>query len=46
MVGMSQEILNGDMIEKRVDLYVASPELFWKIVNKEAERIARNFPKK
>jgi hypothetical protein len=36
----SEIIKTPEMVEKRVELYVASTEMFWKIVNKEAEKIA------
>ena len=38
-----ETITTNNMIEKSVDLYVASPEVFWKIVEEEARRIAFNF---
>lgn len=31
------------MMEKRVDLYVAKPDVFWGIVKQEAEKIALRF---
>ena len=42
----AETIKTKDRYEKRVDLYVATPDVFWKIVNKEAERIAIRFMKK
>ena len=33
-------------LEKRIDLYVASPEVFWKTVRQEAEKIAEVFMSK
>ena len=39
----SKKIDTDTMVEKRIDLYVASPEMFWKIVKEEAEKIARSF---
>jgi len=36
-------IEKDDFVEKRIDLYVASPEIFWKIVREEAEKIARMY---
>jgi len=35
-----------DYVEKRIDLYVASPKIFWKIVREEAEKIAFQFGRK
>jgi len=39
----SQKIEEAGMVEKRIDLYVATPEVFWNIVNREAEKIAIQF---
>ena len=39
----SELIMTEDRAERRIDLYAASPELFWKIVNQEAEKIAMRF---
>lgn len=35
----SETIKIGDMVEKRLELYVATPDVFWKIVREEAEKI-------
>lgn len=41
------EIIDKEnMIEKRIDLYVASPEVFWRIVKEEAEKIVTRFMNK
>lgn len=32
-----------DRVEKRIDLYIATPDMFWKIVKEEAEKIAFRF---
>jgi len=32
-----------DMIEKRLDVYVATPDVFWQIVREEAEKIVYHF---
>jgi hypothetical protein len=37
-------IETDNMIEKRLDLYVATPDTFWGIVRQEAMRIATQFP--
>ncbi|MFA5158841.1 MAG: hypothetical protein WC451_06720 [Patescibacteria group bacterium] len=39
----SQRIDLDDRVERRIDLYVASPDTFWRIVREEAEKIARQF---
>jgi hypothetical protein len=39
----AETIKTEDRYEKRVDLYVATPDVFWKIINEEAERIAMRF---
>lgn len=39
----AKTISTDDMIEKRLEVYCASPETFWKIVKQEAEIIARQF---
>lgn len=39
----SEKIVTDNMVEKRIDLYVASPDVFWNIVQKEAEKIAFKF---
>ena len=31
------------MIEKRLELYAATPDVFWEIVHKEAEKIAQRY---
>lgn len=36
-------ISNDFMIEKRLDIYAASPERFWEIVQREAEKIALRY---
>ena len=39
----SDKVITEGRVEKRIDLYVASPDVFWKIVRDEAERIAIQF---
>ena len=39
----AETIITDDMVEKRLDLYVASPDVFWKIVRKEAEKLMFQF---
>jgi len=39
----AETVKTSDMYEKRVDLYVATPDIFWKIVNEEAEKIAMKY---
>ena len=39
----SEVIRTDNRVEKRIDMYVASPELFWKTVRIEAEKIAFRF---
>jgi len=39
----SKLIVSDDMVERRIELYVASPETFWKIVREEAEKITMRF---
>jgi len=36
-------IVTDNRVEKRVDLYIAEPDVFWKIVNEEARKIAFYF---
>ena len=39
----SEKTITDDFVEKRLDLYVATPEVFWGIVKEEAEKIAMQF---
>jgi hypothetical protein len=39
----AETIQTEDRYEKRVDLYVATPDVFWKIINEEAEKIAMRY---
>ncbi len=39
----SKITFTDDMARKRLDLYVATPETFWKIVNQEAMKLAHHF---
>jgi hypothetical protein len=39
----SEMIEKDNRVEKRIDLYVASPDVFWRIVREEAEKIAMRF---
>lgn len=39
----AEKIVTDDRVEKRIDLYVASPDVFWRIVREEAEKIALQF---
>ena len=39
----AEKIETDGRVEKRIDLYVASPDVFWKIVKDEAEKIAMRF---
>jgi len=32
-----------NMVEKKLDVYVASPDMFWRIVREEAMEIARKY---
>jgi hypothetical protein len=32
-----------DMVERVLDVYVASPDVFWKLIRQEAERIALSY---
>ena len=42
-VDHAEKIVTEARVEKRIDLYVASPDVFWKIVKDEAEKIAMRF---
>jgi hypothetical protein len=39
----SELIVREDMVERRLEVYVATPEVFWRIVREEAEKIAFRF---
>ena len=39
----SEMEIEKERVEMRLDLYVATPDVFWKIVNKEAEKLAMRF---
>lgn len=39
----SETIITDNSAEKRLEIYAASPDLFWKIVRKEAEKIALRY---
>jgi hypothetical protein len=41
----SEKTVTDNMVEKRLDLYVAPPDVFWRIVQSEAEKIAFRFSK-
>lgn len=43
---MGEKLESDNIVEKRIDLYVASPEVFWKTVRQEAEKIAEVFMSK
>jgi len=39
----TQKVINDDYCELRLDVYVATPQEFWRIVQAEAERIVYLF---
>jgi len=39
----TEKIITDDMVEKRINLYVAPPDVFWEIVNCEAQKIATRY---
>lgn len=39
----SKLTFTDDMVQKRLDLYVATPDIFWRIVNQEAMKLAHHF---
>ena len=38
-----ETIATPEFFEKRIQLYVASPQEFWEIVNREAKKLAMRF---
>lgn len=42
----SETVKVGMRVEKRLEVYAATPKEFWEIVNREAEKIAANFSRK
>ena len=39
----AETLQHSDRVERRMDLYVATPDIFWKIVREESEKIATRF---